>query len=151
MAPSEGPIYICYAMPVSEPQLGARLLAYAEAKGHITTFRLVAKFSEMTAVRKLPEEVLSMIADSYSRFCLLGGLVRLYHGYDDMLGQQILFVSHLDLEEFNRHHGIYFASMSRHLHDLYSALYQNIKHSLFHFCFLKGLIWIVEVPLYSYI
>ena len=89
MAPWKSPIYTCYAMPMSDPQLGVRLLAYAETKGSITTFRLVAKYSDMIALRTLPEAVLSMIADSYSRFCLLGGLVRLYHGYDDILGQEM--------------------------------------------------------------
>ena len=52
---------MAWAMPVSVAQLGARLFAYVETKAAISTFRLVLRESSLTACRKLPEEVVSLI------------------------------------------------------------------------------------------
>ena len=54
-------IIIAWATPVSVAQLGARLFAYAETKGAITTFHLLVRHTNLTACRKLPPELISMI------------------------------------------------------------------------------------------
>ena len=54
-------IIMAWATPVSVAQLGARLFAYVETKAAITTFRLVLRHISLTACRKLPEEVVSLI------------------------------------------------------------------------------------------
>ena len=55
-------IIVAWAIPVSLAQLGARLFAYVETKAAITTFRLVARDTTVTACHSLPEEIKSLIA-----------------------------------------------------------------------------------------
>lgn len=57
---SEDRIMIAWAMPVSLPQLGARLEAYVETKAAITTLRSAARYKSY----HLPEEIIQMIASN---------------------------------------------------------------------------------------
>ncbi len=59
---SPSDIIVAWATPVSLAQLGARLFAYVETKAAITTFRLVARDTAVTACHCLPEEIKSLIA-----------------------------------------------------------------------------------------
>lgn len=59
---SPSKIIVAWATRVSLAQLGARLCAYAETKATITTFRFVVRHTNLTACRKLPEEIISLIA-----------------------------------------------------------------------------------------
>ncbi|KAI4249513.1 MAG: hypothetical protein L6R42_008957, partial [Xanthoria sp. 1 TBL-2021] len=64
-------ITIAWAARVSFAQLGARLLSYFDTRASITTFRLAARYTSSTAFRKLPEELISIIANqvSHQSFC----------------------------------------------------------------------------------
>lgn len=61
-SPSPSDIIVAWATPVSLAQLGARLFAYVETKAAITTFRLVARDTTVTACHCLPEEIKALIA-----------------------------------------------------------------------------------------
>ncbi len=55
-------ITLAWAIPVSAPQLGARLEAYVATKAAITTFRFGARNVTATALGDVPEEIIDMIA-----------------------------------------------------------------------------------------
>ena len=59
---SPNQLVVAWAWPVSLPHLGARVEAYAETKSSINTFRLVTRYSALSACHNLPEDVFSMIA-----------------------------------------------------------------------------------------
>ena len=59
---SSSDIIVAWATPVSLAQLSARLFAYVETRAAITTFRLVAWDTTVTACHCLPEEIKSLIA-----------------------------------------------------------------------------------------
>ena len=57
-----GNLTVAWAAQVSLPQLGARLTAYFQTRATITVFRLAARDAPSSAIRRLPEEILSIIA-----------------------------------------------------------------------------------------
>ena len=61
---SKNDIIIAWATPVNLALLGARLEAYVGTKAAITTFRLAAKYTTLSAFHNLPEEIMIMIASN---------------------------------------------------------------------------------------
>ena len=95
-------ITIAWAMPVSLPQMGARVMSYAQTKAQITTFRLVTKYTTLTSCRNLPEEIISIIANNV-RDAVFKQRIKRWTKIDRCLANTCTIMSHVskaDLRSF---------------------------------------------------
>ncbi|KAL6712849.1 hypothetical protein ACLMJK_009561 [Lecanora helva] len=60
--PASNYFTLAWAVPVDESELFSRMVAYAATKRQITAFRFALGHTTSTALRKLPEEIISMIS-----------------------------------------------------------------------------------------
>ncbi len=93
-------LIIAWAMPVNLAKLGARLVAYAETKATITTFRVVAGYKTQSTGRNLPEEIISMIA-SKIRDTVFKRKIKLWVKTSQCLANTCTTLSHVPQAELN--------------------------------------------------
>ena len=98
ISPSNNSAYISYAMPVSVPQLAARLMAYASTKASITTFRLSVKKSDVTAIRKLPEEILTSITGYIRDLAFWEDEIKKFVGMMKCFAHECRLMSHVNIK-----------------------------------------------------
>ena len=89
-------ITIAWAARVSFAQLGARLTSYIETRASITTFRCAARYTPIKALHKLPEELISMIANQVSDQSFYGNVTEWVQA-EDCLADRCTPLSHLGM------------------------------------------------------